>query len=252
MELLRYCHKNLGETPLECLRRFQAANPEYLSLPATYAGRLDPAAEGQILFLFGDMVHEKDAYLAHDKTYTATFALGVSTDTYDLLGLPQQVVSNVALPDEEKMKELLKEIKNIKVQMYPAYSSRPVDGKPLFAYAREGITVERPMRRVDIFSCDLVRAETIKRNELIKRVENICNLVKGDFRQTEILTAWQNADQNLPEKIPLITLTLNVSSGTYVRSLTEECEKVLGVPAVLFSLIREQIISATNSKSTTN
>jgi tRNA pseudouridine(55) synthase len=250
MELVRYFYKNLGETPLSCLRRFQAANPAYDGLSATYAGRLDPAAEGEILFLFGDMVHEKDTYLAHDKIYTATFALGVSTDTGDLLGMPLRFAQknetsnekSVAIPDEEKIKELLSEMMNVKTQTYPAYSSKTVHGKPLFAYAREGEVVERPSRDVEIFACDFVETRMVPLHTLLERVEKICTLVSGDFRQEEILAAWQGNFQKLPGDVPLVTLSLHVSSGTYIRSLTENVEKILGTPSVLYSLVRDKII----------
>lgn len=251
MELVRFAHKNLGETPLECLNRFRVENPEYRDLVGTYAGRLDPAAEGLMLFLFGDMVHKKDDYLVHDKTYTATFALGVSTDTGDLLGLPlktQTKVSHepneiVAKVDEEKIKKLSKEleekIKNITTQTYPAYSSKPVDGKPLFAYAREGNEVERPNRNVKIYSCDILETRTISSIDLLTRVGDVCSLVTGDFRQPEIIGAWSRI--TLPQTVLLTTLSLSVSSGTYIRSMCEEVESVFGAPAVLYSLVRMSI-----------
>ncbi len=246
MELVRKANKDLGETPLECLNRFKAENPEYADLTATYAGRLDPAAEGEMLFLFGDKVHEKDAYLKHDKTYVATFALGVSTDTGDLLGLPtdsgvpKQIVATL---DEEKIKEkignLLEEIKKISNQTYPAYSSKPVDGKPLFVHAREGNDVERPNHNVKIHSCDFVEMKTISSIDLLVRVGLVCSLVTGDFRQPEIIGSWSKVV--LPEAVPLITLSLTVSSGTYIRGLCEQVSKILEAPAVLYSLERTNI-----------
>ncbi len=254
MELVRYFQKNLGETPLEALNRFKAQNPEYSELKATYAGRLDPAAEGEILFLFGDLVHKKDEYLLHNKIYTATFALGVSTDTGDLLGVPtksnnKSASNSLSNLDEEKIKELLTEIKNLKTQTYPAYSSKTVDGKPLFAHTREGNEVERPIRNIEIFDCSLVDQKNIIKEELLERVKKICALVTGDFRQNEIIKSWEELinekqnqiDKNLPDEIRLLTLSLHVSSGTYIRTMTEVFEKVFGVPTVLFELKREKI-----------
>lgn len=78
--------KRVGETPLECLNRFRAAHPEYAEVPMTYAGRLDPMANGLLLVLAGDLVHRKDDFLGLDKEYRATVVFGVSTDTYDGLG----------------------------------------------------------------------------------------------------------------------------------------------------------------------
>ena len=243
MEFARYFNKNLGETPLECLNRFKAENPEYAGLTATYAGRLDPAAEGEMLFLFGDLVHKKDEYLSHNKTYTAVFALGVSTDTGDLLGLPVKLVKSVPDLDEEKSKKVLENIKHITSQKYPAYSSKPVDGKPLFVHAREGNKVERPSRAIEIFSCDLVETRIISREDLLTRVKKVCDLVKGDFRQKEIVQAWQEIaeKQRLSERFLLVTISLGVSSGTYIRSLTEQFEEIFNIPSVVFELVRNSV-----------
>ncbi|MBP6926346.1 MAG: hypothetical protein KBB70_01465 [Candidatus Pacebacteria bacterium] len=241
LELARYTYKKLGETPLECLNRFKAENPEYEPLTATYAGRLDPAAEGEMLLLFGDMVHEKDDYLKHDKTYTAVFALGVSTDTGDLLGLPTKLVQTVSELDEEKIKNISEKIKKLTTQTYPIYSSKPVDGKPLFVHAKEGNDVDRPNHPVTIYKCDFVEQTTISSIDLLVRVGTVCALVTGDFRQPEIIFAWNHAQKELPTEIKLLTFSLDVSSGTYIRGLCEDLEKELAVPTVLYSLAREKI-----------
>ena len=52
-------HKNKGETPLQALKRLKIGNLEAYpqgipdSEPLTYAGRLDPMAEGLLLVLIG-------------------------------------------------------------------------------------------------------------------------------------------------------------------------------------------------------
>ena len=53
-------YKKAGETPLEAINRFRAANPEYRNVKITYAGRLDPLAEGVLILLAGDAVYEKE------------------------------------------------------------------------------------------------------------------------------------------------------------------------------------------------
>ena len=46
-------YKNEGETPLECLERFRVEQPLYKDATLSYAGRLDPMAEGILLVLVG-------------------------------------------------------------------------------------------------------------------------------------------------------------------------------------------------------
>ena len=64
-------YKNLGETPLQALERFRAKmvkngmadsaiKSAWQKAPMTYAGRLDPLAEGELLILIGDECKNKD------------------------------------------------------------------------------------------------------------------------------------------------------------------------------------------------
>ena len=75
-------YKNKGETPLRCLRRLCTDSQRTY----TYAGRLDPMAEGLLLILVDDEC--KRARSAHrlNKMYEFEFIVGLSTDTYDCLG----------------------------------------------------------------------------------------------------------------------------------------------------------------------
>jgi tRNA U55 pseudouridine synthase TruB len=54
----------------------------------TYAGRLDPLAEGLMIVLTGDDCMKKDEYTNMSKQYEVHSAcLASATDTYDLLGI---------------------------------------------------------------------------------------------------------------------------------------------------------------------
>jgi tRNA U55 pseudouridine synthase TruB len=65
-------HKHIGETPLEALERFRRMQIEketdldskrnWQIVPMTYAGRLDPMAEGELLILIGDECRNKEKY----------------------------------------------------------------------------------------------------------------------------------------------------------------------------------------------
>ena len=80
-------YKNLGETPLECLERVRSEQGIADDIPMTYAGRLDPMAEGLLIILIGEECKNKEKYLGLDKTYEFKILVGFSTDTYDLLGM---------------------------------------------------------------------------------------------------------------------------------------------------------------------
>ena len=82
--------KKPGETPLECIRRFQAENPEYEGEKMTYAGRLDPLATGVLLVLTGEECKQKEKYLGLDKEYELIILFGFGTDSMDLLGMVEE------------------------------------------------------------------------------------------------------------------------------------------------------------------
>lgn len=241
MELVVRFWKEIGETPLEALKRFQHTHQEYEGLKGTYAGRLDPAAEGELIFLFGEKVHEKEAYTGRSKTYTATFLFGVSTDTGDLLGLPVKSTAPVVEVSDEEIKKIIDTFSVVREQTYPLYSSKTVAGKPLFAYARNDEAVVQPVRNIKIHNAVLEEQKYIHKKEVGERVAMLCQKVTGDFRQKEIMDAWTSASPLLPDAVLTLTFVLIVSSGTYIRGLTQTLEQELGVPSCLFSLVRTHI-----------
>ena len=124
-------YKYAGETPLQCIQRmFDTEKNSY-----TYAGRLDPMAEGLLIVLGGDECKDAKRYHNLNKTYEYSFIVGVSTDTYDCLGN----IMTVQYPEKEidgLVQEAVKKITGKQTLPYPPYSSKTVSGVPLFEYAR--------------------------------------------------------------------------------------------------------------------
>lgn len=136
--------KEVGETPVEAIQKFKKENlkknPELDFLPMTYAGRLDPMAEGLLVLLSGEETKNKEKYLGLRKKYTFEMLWGVETDTHDVLGVVSSfnALGPRDVTEEKEIKEYLKKNTGKFEQYYPMYSSRPVGGKPLFEWAREG------------------------------------------------------------------------------------------------------------------
>ncbi|MBX4195551.1 hypothetical protein KW796_01155 [Candidatus Parcubacteria bacterium] len=233
-------YKRLGETPLECIERFKAGRPEYENTPMTYLGRLDPMAEGLLFVLAGD-TRNKDEYLEWDKAYEFEVLWGFETDTYDTLGLIT-ATGRMPLDLEKKMPKMLKVIANKKTQVYPAYSSRTVGGKPLHAWAREGKIdeVDIPTRQIKIFNIEHIRTRMLKQSEILEEILKNIDLVKGDFRQEEIASLWKRMLK--PGELALISkFKADVSSGTYIRSLAHEMGKLLDTHALAYSIKRTRV-----------
>ena len=211
-------YKKIGETPLECMRRIKGDSGY------TYAGRLDPLAEGLLIILKGD--EDKDKYLELDKEYEYSGVLGIHTDTYDVLGkiTKVEVTKDIELPTGKR------------TMKYPIYSSKTVKGIPLFEYARKGIDVEIPERDVEIYENKLISKEEITGNEIANVAIDNIRKVKGDFRQDEIIQGWEDFRKEYKGKtFILFKARAKVSSGTYIRGIVEE------VGGVTFSIKRTKI-----------
>lgn len=235
-------YKNLGETPNEAVLKFKKENPEYRDLPMTYAGRLDPMAEGLLIILSGLGILEKDRYLDLSKTYEAEILWGFQTDTADLLGKVMKFESYKV--DIEEIKKYLKKSVGKFEQSYPAYSSKPVNGKPLFGWAREGRIneIQIPKHEVEIFEVNYVSRRFISKKELLKDISQKISLVKGDFRQKEILDKWKKVlKETDTDEFAVDRISLRVSSGFYVRQFISDLAENFNTKAVTFHIKRVKV-----------
>lgn len=236
-------YKKEGETPLETIERFKIENPEYKDEKMTYAGRLDPMAEGVLLVLVGDECKNKDKYLGLDKEYEFEILWGFQTDTYDILGIP--VLQNKNFEEPRKVAERTRnyaEIGKFK-QKYPPYSSMTVDGKQLFQWAREGKLdeIEIPEREVEIYKVEFLGDRKITKKDLLENILTRIDKVSGDFRQPKIKKEWVNlltdfAEAQLPQEFVISKVKIKCSGGTYVRGIVNDIFK-----AIAFSIKRTKI-----------
>ncbi len=247
-------YKNVGETPLEALNRLREKMPEYKDAVLSYAGRLDPMAEGVLLVLVGEENKEREVHLNYDKEYRVNILLGIETDSYDLLGK----VTSISAPDtlknlintpekelEERVKKHLEKYSGRFYQKYPPYSSKPVDGKSLFEHSREGNnTLLMPKKEVIVYKNELITLQKIAMRELREYIHKTINLVQGDFRQQEILKTWDEYVNN-PDysnlELWLLEIEISCSSGTYMRSIAHDLGKDMAIGGLAFSIIRTRV-----------
>ncbi|MGZ3159432.1 MAG: tRNA pseudouridine(55) synthase TruB [Burkholderiaceae bacterium] len=115
---------------------------------AGHTGTLDPFATGLLPLCFGEATKFAQDLLEADKTYETIVHLGVTTDTGDTEG---EIVNERAVNvTREKIEEILAQFRGEIDQVPPMYSALKRDGKPLYEYARAGVTLEREARRVTI------------------------------------------------------------------------------------------------------
>lgn len=234
-----FIYKDAGLTPLQAIEQYRMVK-NLGDVPMTYAGRLDPMAEGVLLVLWGDACKNKDAELGKDKEYRFEVLFGVSTDTYDALGLVQHVSPRPSISFDELKQVYTYTEPQTFLQPYPMYSSKPVDGKPLFAHAREGGDVEVPTKNVTICTLQCLSVRQVSGGEVLRDVAQRVSQVDGDFRQGQILETW-NKKLSPKDVFVLATFTARVSSGTYIRSLAHQMGERFGTGAIAYKIVRTKI-----------
>ncbi|TSC55159.1 MAG: tRNA pseudouridine55 synthase [Parcubacteria group bacterium LiPW_30] len=229
-------YKKKGETPLQVLSRLRKEKPELEKEILSYAGRLDPLAEGLMLVLIGDANKEREKYLGLDKTYVAEILFGVSTDTHDLLGLVNEIKE--VLVDEKKFNEAASTFIGKFSQKYPAFSSKTVGGVQLHELSRNGKVVDIPEHEVSLNKMTVISQRKITAEDVLQNALFSIDLVSGDFRQEEIRNKWELLLKNKNIEFDLFEVELQVSSGFYVRQFANDLGEKLGIPALAYSIKR--------------
>ncbi len=140
-----------------------------------HTGTLDPDAEGVLPVCIGRATKVCDILTDKDKVYEAVMLLGVETDTQDTSG---EVLKELPVAvSEEEVKDAILSFVGEYAQIPPMYSALKVNGKKLYELAREGKTVERKARNVQIFSIDMIEID-------LPRVRMSVHCSKGTYIRT--------------------------------------------------------------------
>ncbi|HKL11653.1 MAG TPA: tRNA pseudouridine(55) synthase TruB [Clostridia bacterium] len=119
-----------------------------------HTGTLDPMACGLMTICLGKATKISEYLLSEDKIYRAEVTFGIKTDTQDIWG--NIVEKSEKLPDEQELMKVMKSFTGKILQKPPMYSAVRHKGKKLYELAREGKTVERKSREVEIKSLKLI------------------------------------------------------------------------------------------------
>lgn len=264
-------YKEWGDTPLQTLDTLKKNYPVLENTPLSYAGRLDPLAEGLTLVLVGDANKDRESYLHLDKTYEVEVLFGVKTDTGDLFGVPVNLSNgNISDGDESSIKkfsksfvgsadgsipwsitEVIQSFIGKQRFPYPVYSSKTVSGKPLFQWMNEGKISEIEIPRTDVEIYDIKVIDSVDMNHtpakvsigvIYQKVEKALEKVKGDFRYDLIKENWKKVlVSQAKEEFTVLKIECSCSSGTYMRVLAEEIGKKIGMPALAYSIKRTKV-----------
>jgi tRNA pseudouridine55 synthase len=147
----------LLDKPLGMSSAGAVARAKYLfnARKAGHMGSLDPLASGLLPVCFGEATKFGAQMLDADKTYRVAARLGERTASADL---ESPIIEKRALPPLSRatLEATLAAFPRSYAQVPPMHSALKQDGKPLYEYARAGITRERAAREIAIHALTLL------------------------------------------------------------------------------------------------
>ncbi|MGG0718788.1 tRNA pseudouridine(55) synthase TruB [Robertmurraya massiliosenegalensis] len=168
-----------------------------------HTGTLDPEVDGVLPICIGRATKVAEYITGAGKTYVGEVTVGFSTTTEDAGG---DIVEENLEKKSYSRDEILSVLANLSgeiTQTPPMFSAVKVNGKRLYEYARQGLEVERPSRKVTIYSIELLDEREQFEGDVIR------------FR-----------------------FQVSCSKGTYIRTLAVMIGEMLGYPAHMSQLTR--------------
>ena len=169
-----------------------------------HTGTLDPAAEGVLPMCVGKATKLCELLTDHKKQYIAVMKLGIATDTEDITG---EIIEKTDYPENwyeenltaENLTKITDKFIGTQLQTPPMYSAKRVNGKRLYELAREGKVIERKPCQITVYGIEIKNIDVINRE---------------------------------------ITIIVDCSKGTYIRTLCKDIGEALGCKAAMKSLLR--------------
>ena len=164
-----------------------------------HCGTLDPLATGMLPICVGEATKFSSYVSDQSKGYLVKVLFGVETDTGDITG--KELSTSKINFSLEELKAVLEGLSGELEQIPPMYSALKQKGKPLYYWARKGVSLKREPRLIQI---EKIKLKSLKVSEKIE-LEIFC------------------------------------SKGTYIRSLVQSIGKQLNTPATVLELRRTHI-----------
>jgi tRNA pseudouridine55 synthase len=173
-----------------------------------HTGTLDPDVTGVLPVCIGRATKVAEYVTDAGKAYEGEVTIGFSTTTEDASGdvVEKKTIDRGFTRDE--LQSVLTSLTGEIEQTPPMYSAVKVNGTRLYEYARKGIEVERPTRKVKIYSIELLDD-------------------RQEFSGETVSFRFQ----------------VDCSKGTYIRTLAVMIGEKLGYPAHMSKLERTRAAS---------
>ncbi len=147
--------KPSGPTSYDCVRHVKRI---LQGVRVGHCGTLDPLARGVLLLLIGSSTRQQDQFMGLEKQYWFRAEWGWLSETGDRQGrrlrtFPAEPIAR------DRLETVAKGFVGELWQTPPRVSALKYKGKPLYAWAREGVEVPRPTRKIRITSFEILSAD---------------------------------------------------------------------------------------------
>lgn len=177
-----------------------------------HTGTLDPNVEGVLPICIGSATKVASYITDSGKEYVAEVSIGTATETEDADGIVVESELSEKVITREQVLQALDALTGELTQIPPMYSAVKVNGRKLYEYARKGIEVDRPERKVHIHEIELL-----------------------------------SEDEEFTGIEPRFNIRVSCGKGTYIRTLAVQIGEQLGYPAHMSHLVRTASGSFTES-----
>ena len=214
------------------------------NLKVGHAGTLDPLATGVLIVCIGKATKLAETLQAHDKEYIAGVTFGATTPSYDREKEIDRFYPHEHIT-EEAVRKALESFIGEQDQIAPLFSAKSVEGVRAYEIARK--MMKQGGKGIDEAAAGLIRTARI-RIESMELMSFDAGTGKGaavtgadgvfsgkEGRQRKI-----NVTDNSALGLPVATIRIVCSKGTYIRALARDLGEALGSGAHLDSLQRSR------------
>ena len=215
------------------------------NLKVGHAGTLDPLATGVLLVCIGAATRQAETLQKHDKEYLAGIAFGATTPSYD-----REKEIDRFFPYEhitaQAVEAVLPRFLGEQEQVAPLFSAKSVDGQRAYELARKLYREHRDnteaaaqlsRQRITIHS---LRLEAFEPAGTPSETGRQLAETRGNALSAEAAGASNRirVTDNSALGLPVATLRIACTKGTYIRAFARDLGEALGSGAHLESLCR--------------
>lgn len=208
-------------------------------------GKLDPMARGYTKILIDNDAKKMPDFLQSEKEYEFYLALGISTDSDDILGHITDFQDRISDVNRYVIDNFMNELKSVHLQNYHHYSAINIKKnnvrRPLwYWYKNNNLNEDEiPKKSVKVINLECLGELNISLKKYIDNVlYRLSKITDSNFSLPTIQNSWLNF--NKISEIILLKYRIRVSSGFYIRMIAKDLKKK-GIACHIFDINRTKI-----------